>query len=107
MPRKSKTELLREGIRKDLLDQLERNGTVGKYYTDLVEDYIRLWDIKRGLAEDIRERGAKVKVYTATAENLKTNDSVTDLIKVNAQMLKIIDNLGIKPAQTDGDGDDL
>lgn len=107
MPRKTKTGLLRETIRKDLLDQLERNGTVGKYYADLVEDYLRLWDVKRGLAEDIRKRGPKVTVYTATSANLKTNDSVLDIIKVNAQMLKLIDSLGIKPAQTDGDGDDL
>ena len=38
----------------------------------------------------------------------KTNDSVTDLLKVNAQMLKIMDSLGLdtdQPTNTGGDGD--
>ena len=90
-----------------MLDQLERNGTVGKYYTDLVDDYMTLWDAKCKLADDIKARGAKVEVITATTTNIKTNDSIPDMLKVNAQMLKILDSLGIKPAQTGGDvGDD-
>ena len=97
---------LRAEIRQDLLDQLDRNGTVGKYFTDLVEDYMRLWDAKNDLAEDVKTRGAKVYVETATTSNLKTNDSVPDLLKVNAQMLKILDCIGIKPARTDGDSGD-
>ena len=30
-------------IQKDLLDQLDRNGTVGEFYIDLVEDYMDMW----------------------------------------------------------------
>ena len=97
---------LRAEIRQDLLDQLERNGTVGKYYIDLVNDYMSLWDAKIDLAADVSSRGAKVYVETATTRNLKTNDSVPDLLKVNAQMLKILDCIGIKPARTDGDSGD-
>ena len=97
---------LRAEIRQDLLDQLERNGTVGKYFTDLVEDYMKLWDAKNDLSADVEARGAKVYVETATTRNLKTNDSVPDLLKVNAQMLKILDCIGIKPAQMDGDTGD-
>lgn len=95
-------------IRRDLLDQLERNGTVGGYYSDLVDDYMELWDTKNKLTIDIKQRGAKVVVATAAGSvNVKTNDSVLDRLKVNAQMLKILDSIGIKPAQTDGDaGDD-
>ena len=100
----------REEIRRDLLDQLERNGTVGKFYTDLVEDYMGLYDIKTGLFEDIRARGEKVPVLTAAGleTGKKTNDSVPDLLKVSAQMLKIMDSLGLdtdEPTNTGGDGD--
>ena len=98
---------LRAEIRQDLLDQLDRNGTVGKYFTDLVEDYMKLWDAKNDLSEDVSARGAKVYIETATTRNLKTNDSVIDLLKTNAQMLKLLDSLGITPAPMDGDpGDD-
>ena len=101
-----KKDMQRDDIRQDLIDQLDRNGTIGKYYSDLIEDYMRLWDTKNELAEDIEIRGAKVKVETATTSNIKTNDSIPDLLKVNAQMLKILDCLGIKPAQMDGDPGD-
>jgi endo-alpha-1,4-polygalactosaminidase (GH114 family) len=36
------SELYKE-IRQDILDQLERNGTTGKYYLDLVDDYMDMW----------------------------------------------------------------
>lgn len=96
----------RAAIRQDLIDQLDRNGTTGKYYADLVDDYMRLWDAKNGLLADIKSRGVKAEVImTGGFSNFKTNDSVPDLLKVNAQMLKILDNLGISPAQNGG-GDD-
>jgi len=97
----------RNAIRQDLIDQLARNGTVGEYYTNLVDDYMSLWDVKNALAADIKDRGSKVSVTTSTSTNIKTNDSVIDLLKTNAQMLKLLDSLGIRPAQADGDpGDD-
>lgn len=105
MANKSKKSNTRDVIRQDLIDQLDRNGDAKKYYVDLVDDYMHMWDTKTGLTEDIKARGTKVKVYTATSENLRTNDSVQDLLKVNAQMLKILDSLGIKPAQMDSDPD--
>ncbi len=95
----------RADVRQDLIDQLERSGTIGKHYTDLIDDYMNLWDIKNKLQADIKKRGAKVQVATASKVNIKTNDSVIDSLKVNQQMLKILDSLGIKPANTDGDTD--
>ena len=110
MKKAMKKDERREEIRQDLLAQLERNGTVGKFYTDLVEDYMGLYDIKTGLFEDIRDRGEKVPVVTAAGMETgkKTNDSVPDLLKVSAQMLKIMDSLGLdtdEPTNTGGDGD--
>lgn len=91
-------------IKQDLLDQLDRNGTTGKYYTDLVGDYMDLWVTKCMLVEDIQSRGVSV-VYDngGGQKGRKKNDSVEQRIKVNAQMLKLLTELGIRPAQSDGD----
>ncbi len=43
-------------LKMDLLDQLERNGTVGEQYKDLVLDYLDLWETKCLLVDDIQAR---------------------------------------------------
>ena len=94
-------------IRRDLLDQLERNGTCGKYYTDLVEDYMSSWVDKQLLTDDIQARGVVVTYNNGGGQSgKKRNDSIADKIKVNVQMLNILNALGIKPAPADGDDDD-
>lgn len=98
---------LREQIKNDLTEQLERNGTVGQFYQDLILDYMKLWDVKNMLIEDIDERGAVVDYVSNTGQaNKKKNDSVTDLIKVNDRMIKLLDAIGITPTQVDGDAND-
>lgn len=54
------------GIRKDLLDQLERNGTIGQYYADLLDDYMDLWYTKQALVADIQARGVQVVSVSAS-----------------------------------------
>ena len=56
----------RTQIKQDLLEQLERNCTVGEQYTDLVEDYLALWDTKKMLIKDIKTRGAVVEYESNT-----------------------------------------
>ena len=98
---------LYENIRKDLTDQLDRNGTVGVFFTDLVDDYMNLWVTKSLLKEDIRSRGIKVRYNNGGGQSgYKKNDSVDQYRQVNAQMLKLLSELGIKPSQSDGDPDD-
>lgn len=105
---KDKSADLRENIKQDLLDQLDRNGTVGKYYIDLVSDYMHLWDVKNLLIEDIETRGVSVTAVSAQGvESTKKNDSVTDLLKTTAQMLKTLNELGIKPSQSGDVQDDM
>lgn len=97
----SKTE-----IKTDLLDQLDRNGTTGKYYIDLVDDYMEMYDTKKKLIQDIKKRGVSVSYNNGGGQSgFKKNDSVDQLLKVNQQMLKLLDALGIKPSQ-DGDPDE-
>ena len=86
-------------IQKDLLDQLDRNGTVGEFYIDLVDDYMDMWITKTLLKEDIRARGIKIRYDNGGGQKgWKKNDSVDQKRQVNTQMLKLLSELGIKPA---------
>lgn len=102
-----RTKLFKE-IRQDLIDQLARNCTVGKYFDDLVDDYMDLWITKCLLVSDIQLRGAFVPYDNGGGQRgIRKNDSVELRIKVNAQMLKLLSELGIKPAQAAGDDEAL
>lgn len=96
-------------IRQDLLDQLERNFTYGEQFKDLVEDYMAFWITKTLLIEDINKRGVNVKYNNGGGQSgYKKNDSIGELNKTNAQMLKLLSELGIKATVADsGDDDDL
>ena len=94
-------------IKTDLLDQLERNGTTGKYYIDLINDYISLWETKNMLLADISERGVRVEYNNGGGQmGYKKSDSVDQVLKVNQQMLKLLDSIGIKPVQVVNDDDE-
>lgn len=100
------SELFKE-IKQDLIDQMDRNGTTGKYYSDLVNDYMDLWVTKSLLVDDIQQRGVTIRYDNGGGQKgRKKNDSIEQRIKVNAQMLKLLSELGIKPSQTDGDPDE-
>lgn len=103
-------ENYRKTIEKDLKRQLEQNGTTGKYYLDLVDDYMRLWDIKNKLFQDIADRGVVTPYNNGGGQSgTKQNDSVVSVLKVSERMTKILDNIGIKPSlvskQEDNDCD--
>jgi len=108
---RTKKSELREQIRQDLIDQLERQGIYGRHYLDLVEDYMALWDTKNALIEDIKKRGVMTKYQNGQNQwGYKKNDSVSELVKVNAQMLKILSELGLKATDVsaiDDDGDEM
>ena len=101
----SQLEKLRELIKKDLLTQLEENGTFGSHFKDLVDDYMALWDIKNELIADIGKRGVVVKWSNGKQSGEKKNDSIQELNKTNAQMLKILSELGLKAIETSKDDD--
>lgn len=94
-------------IKTDLLDQLDRNGTVGKQYIDLINDYMDMWITKCLLVDDIQERGVNAVYNNGGGQSgVKKNDSIDQRIKINVQMLKLLDSLGIKPVRQDVDSDD-
>ncbi|PEO51704.1 P27 family phage terminase small subunit [Bacillus pseudomycoides] len=103
---KSKINKLKETIKQDLMNQLEENGTFGAHYTDLVSDYMALWDIKNNLILDIEERGVVVDWSNGKQRGKKKNESISELNKTNAQMLKLLAELGLKATEVDKDDDD-
>lgn len=106
MARPKSRKNLRKAIKADLLKQLSTNNKVtDRQYTNLVDDYMTLWDIKGWLAADIEERGVTIHVCTygkdgdLLNEKDVKNDSIADLVKVNGQMLKILSELGLKATE--------
>jgi hypothetical protein len=87
-------------IRTDLLAQLQRTGTSDSYFFDLVDDYMDMWVTKCLLVEDIQRRGVMIKYDNGGGQKgFRKNDSIEQRLKVNAQMLKLLSQLGIEPNQ--------
>lgn len=96
-----KNALEYQNIKNDLLQQLSSNRTKGRYYEDLVEDYMSLWITKNLLIQDIDSRGVSISWNNGGGQKgRKKNDSVSELVKVNAQMLKLLNELGLKPTDS-------
>lgn len=98
-------------IREDLLNQLIEQNKFGKHFENLVEDYINFEKLKRKMQADINKNGLRIEVMTGNGfVTEKKNDNVLDILKVNGQQLKILQDLDLKaPSQTpkEGGGDDL
>lgn len=89
---------LRRRIQLAIIKQLkEKQVYQFAHYQDLVNDYMKLWDIKNMLQDDIETRG--VTIYWCNGggqEGYKKNESISELLKVNKQMLTILYDLGIR-----------
>ena len=84
-------------LRKDIVKQLADKGADNKYYLDLVDQYLFFWETTKRLQEDIDQRGVSVQYNNGGGQTgFKKNDSMAELVKVNGQMLKILDALNIK-----------
>ena len=84
-------------IKKDLIHQLKLKKAAIPTFLSQVNDYMAMWVAKEMLISDIEERGAFISYDNGGGQTgIKKNDSVTDQIKVNAQMLKLLDALDIK-----------
>ena len=97
----------RDEIREDLLEQVRERNIVESHFVDLVNDYMALWDIKNELIKDIKEKGVSVKYQNGANQwGYKKNDSVRELTTVNNQMLKILNDLGLKPSKIEVEQDE-
>lgn len=93
-------------IEADLKAQLEANGTYGKFFEDMVQDYMSMYITKTLLVEDIQKRGTIVKYNNGGGQSgYKKNEAVDMFNKTNAQMLKLLSELGLKANAMIGGGD--
>ena len=84
-------------IREDLRNQLLEQNRFGKQFEDMIEDYIYLVKLKEKLQEDIDKKGIRYTVQTGNGfKQKKPNESVVNILKVNNQMLKILQDLDLK-----------
>lgn len=91
-----RSKVFRE-IKNDLKKQLQDNDTVGKFYDDLVNDYMSMYVTKILLTEDIQKRGVIVPYNNGGGQSgVKKNESIEMFNKTNAQMLKLLSELGLK-----------
>nr|WP_321027059.1 P27 family phage terminase small subunit [Clostridium neonatale]DAO99750.1 MAG TPA: terminase small subunit [Caudoviricetes sp.] len=96
---------LYDDIKADLLKQLEANGSYGKHYEDLINDYMELWNTKNKLFLDIKERGVSIEWSNGKQFSIKKNDSIGEVNRTSAQMLKILDTLRLVPPKIQEDDD--
>lgn len=95
-------------IRDFLIDQLERSGNDTPYFLNLVEDYMSMYVNKELCKNDISERGLNITSVGSTGQLVtKKNDSIDTSLKINQQMIKLLDMLGIKPETGYEDDEDL
>lgn len=113
--KKSKKRLsgTRGKIYKSLKEQLELADNYNDYTEDLLRDYITMYDTKCKLAQDIEDRGVSLEYDNGGGQKgRKSNPSIDLMNRTNAQMLKLLDTLGLKPSKMltkspdDGDDDD-
>lgn len=101
----TRTKRYRE-IENDLRQQLEMNGTCGKFFDDMIDDYMAMYVTKTLLVEDIQKRGTIVTYNNGGGQSgMKKNESVDMFNKTNAQMLKLLAELGLKANAMLGGGD--
>ncbi|WP_330654209.1 P27 family phage terminase small subunit [Faecalicatena faecalis] len=93
-------------IEADLRDQLEANGTFGKFFEDMIDDYMAMYVTKTLLIEDIQKRGTIVPYNNGGGQSgFKKNEAVDMFNKTNAQMLKLLSELGLKASAAIGGGE--
>lgn len=95
-------------IKADLENQLAAKNAGTPTLLSQIDDYMAMWVTKELLIVDIEERGSYITYDNGGGQTgTRKNDSVADLIKINAQMLKLLDALEIKPSNSaGGDADD-
>ena len=87
----------KNGNRDSLVKQLELRGMNAEFYKDMIDDYVYYWSLKKKLISDIKSKGLRYKTINGNGVVVeKTNDSVVNLQKTTATMLKILADLRLK-----------
>lgn len=97
----------KKSIRQDLIDQLQAKGKYQKFYVDLVDDYMKYYDLKKKLQKDIKEKGLRYKSMNGNGFEVdKPNESIQNIVKVSTMMLKILADLGLQQPEIEDEGED-
>lgn len=98
-------------IKDSLIKQLEVKGANVAHFSDMINDFLVFYDIKKQLQMDIKVRGVSFETFSASGfPIIKQNQSVKDLVAVEKQMLSILKELGLttdKPTGEEIIDDDL
>lgn len=99
----------KKDVGKSLLEQLKRRGPIDNYLIDVVNDYMKLWEVKDALFDDIKKRGVTYKdTNSAGLLMYKNNPSTKEVIAVNKQMMSILKDLSLTaPQKKDVGADEL
>lgn len=86
----------RKKVEQSLRDQLEHMGANVAHFADMIDDYMKFWDVKEMLQADIIKRGVAYQDSSSVGvKMMKNNPSVSELVKVNTRMLAILKEMGL------------
>lgn len=89
--------MTQKDVKMSLARQLELRGMSAEFYMDLVNDYIYYWSLKKKLIADIKRKGLRYETVNGNGMTVeKANESVVNLQKTTATMLKILADLKLK-----------
>ena len=101
-PKNEKYNLIKEDLKDQLIDQ----NKLGHQYDDLLDHAVYLFELKDKLQNDINKNGIRIKSMTGNGyEKEEDNKSVDKLLKVSAQLMKVLNDLGLKEPTVDTGGE--
>ncbi len=99
--------MTKKEMRDSLLEQLRLQNKTSDFYEDLVNDYMDYWSLKKKLIADIRKKGLRYETVNGNGLTVeKPNESVNNLPKITAAMLKILNDLNLKEPLSDSSVED-
>lgn len=89
--------MTQKAMKESLIRQLELREMKAEFYTDLIDDYVYYWSLKKKLITDIKAKGLRYETINGNGVTVeKANESVVNLQKTTATMLKILADLKLK-----------
>ena len=91
------SKLTQKAMKESLIRQLKLRGMKAEFYMDMIDDYVYYWSLKKKLITDIRAKGLRYETINGNGVTVeKANESVVNLQKTTATMLKILADLKLK-----------
>lgn len=89
--------MTQKAMKESLIRQLELRGMKAEFYMDMIDDYVYYWSLKKKLITDVRAKGLRYETINGNGVTVeKANESVVNLQKTTATMLKILADLKLK-----------